>query len=244
MNSFLKYGVIGLAIGLSGCASAPQQNNSQVVAADPWQDTNRKVYAFNKALDEVVLSPVTKVYAAITPDPIELALENFFNNLSEITHFANHLLQGKPALAVNDASRLLINSTVGLLGVIDVASHFGLYPEAEDFGQTLGYWGVDSGPYLVLPFFGPATIRDGASLLADYQLDPLMDYKPVSHRTGLQVLQVLDTRSQLQDVQQLIIGDEYTFVRDAYLARREMQIRDGAPAQDDDNDFDEFDEFD
>ena len=244
MKSFLKYGVIYLAMGLAGCAGSPKQIHSEAVEADPWQNANRKVYAFNKALDKVVLSPVTKVYATITPDPIELAVENLFNNLSEVTHFANHFLQGKPALAANDASRLLINSTVGLFGMIDVASHFGLYPEAEDFGQTLGYWGVESGPYMVLPFFGPSTIRDGASLLADYQLDPLGDYKPVSHRTGLQALQVLDTRNQLQDVQEFIIGDEYTFVRNAYLARRDLQIRNGAPALDDSNDFDEFDEFD
>lgn len=244
MKLLFKYSLICLVIGLTGCASAPKPFNGEAVAADPWQNANRKVYAFNKALDKVVLSPVTKVYAAITPDPIELAVENFFNNLSEVSHFANHLLQGKPALAANDASRLLINSTVGLFGVIDVASHFGLYPETEDFGQTLGYWGVKSGPYLVLPFFGPSTMRDGASLLADYQLDPLGEYEPVSHRTRLQALQVLDTRNQLQDVQELIIGDEYTFVRDAYLARRDLQIRDGGPAPDDGNDFDEFDEFD
>ncbi len=246
MNSLIKYSLIILALGLGGCAGAPKQIHGETLQSDPWQNANRNIYAFNKAIDKVVLSPVTKVYAAITPDPIELAVENFFNNLSEVSHFANHLLQGKPALAVTDASRLLINSTVGIFGVIDVASHFGLYSEAEDFGQTLGYWGVDSGPYVVLPFFGPSTIRDGASVLVDYQLDPLADYEPVSHRTGLQTLQVLDTRNQLQDVQELIIGDEYSFVRDAYLSRRAMQIRDGAPVAQTDDEYgdEEFDEFD
>ena len=246
MKSILTSGIVLLVLGLSGCAGAPNQMSGESLQHDPWQESNRKVYAFNKALDEVILSPVTKVYAAVTPDPIEDAVENFFNNLSEISYFANHLLQGKPELAVNDAGRLLINSTAGLLGLFDVASHFGLYAQEEDFGQTLGYWGVESGPYVVLPLFGPSTLRDGSSLLVDYQLDPLAEYEPASHRTGLQTLKVIDTRNQLQDVQGLIIGDEYSFVRDAYLSRRAMQIRDGAPVAQTDDEFDgeEFDEFD
>ena len=228
---------------MAGCSSAPKQHGVSH-KDDPWEGMNRSVYSFNKSVDEAVLSPLANAYAAITPDFVEQGVENFFNNLADVNHFVNHLLQGKPGLAVNDAGRLLINTTAGIGGLFDVAANFGMYHQAEDFGQTLGYWGVESGPYLVLPFMGPSSVRDGVSLLADYQLDPVAELQPSSHQLPIQALRVLDTRVQLQDVQQLIIGDEYSFVRDAYLSRRQIQIHDGAPAATSNGeDFDEFDEF-
>ncbi|MDP6968734.1 MAG: VacJ family lipoprotein [Gammaproteobacteria bacterium] len=244
IKSFWWSGLILLLLLIGGCASVPDANMGSAVDQDPWQDTNRKIYAFNKVVDNTILLPTTRAYAAIVPDVVEQGVTNIFNNLSEVKYFANHLLQGKPLQAGNDAARLLINSTVGVMGLFDVASHFGMYAQAEDFGQTLGYWGVESGPYVVLPLLGPSSVRDGISLTVDQQLDPLADYQPKDHRLGLQVLQVLDTRNQLQDLQHLVIGDEYTFVRDAYLARRAMQIRDGRPVTNMGTESDEFDEFD
>lgn len=228
---------------LAGCSAAPSKP-TLAHAGDPWEGMNRSVYSFNKSVDDAVLSPLANAYAAITPDFIERGIENFFNNLSDVNHLANHLLQGKPAQAANDAGRLLINTTVGIGGLFDVAASFGMYQQEEDFGQTLGYWGIESGPYLVLPFLGPSSVRDGVALLADYQLDPVGELQPSDHQLPLQAVRVLDTRVQLQDVQQLIIGDEYSFIRDAYLARRQIQIRDGAPmASAGDEEFDDFDEF-
>lgn len=233
-----------MALLLAGCSTAPKQSGL-AHEQDPWEGMNRSVYGFNKSVDEAVLSPLASAYAAITPDFIEQGIENFFNNLADVNHFVNHLLQGKPGLAANDAGRLLINTTVGVGGLFDVAANFGMYQQEEDFGQTLGYWGVESGPYLVLPFMGPSTVRDGVSLLADYQLDPVAELKPSSHQLPVQAVRVLDTRVQLQDVQRLIIGDEYSFIRDAYLSRRQIQIHDGAPIDSaNGDDFDEFDEFD
>ncbi len=231
---------IVMAVLLGGCSAVPKQADS-AHQDDPWEGMNRSVYSFNKSIDNAVLSPLANAYAAITPDFIEQGVENFFNNLADVNHFANHLLQGKPGLAMNDLGRLVINTTIGVGGLFDVAAHFGMYQQEEDFGQTLGYWGVESGPYLVLPFMGPSSVRDGVSLLADYQLDPVGELQPSSHQLPLQSVRVLDTRLQLQDVQQLIIGDEYSFVRDAYLSRREIQIRDGAPLDAPaDEEFDDF----
>lgn len=229
---------------MAGCSAAPTQQTA-AHEDDPLEGMNRSVYSFNKSVDQAVVSPLANAYAAITPDFIEQGVENFFNNLADVNNFVNHILQAKPKLAANDAGRLLINTTIGIGGLFDVAAKFGMYQQSEDFGQTLGYWGVDSGPYLVLPFMGPSSVRDGVGLLADYQLDPVAELQPSSHQAPIQVLQVLDTRVQLQDVQQLIIGDEYSFIRDAYLSRRQIQIHDGAPMPAaNGDDFDEFDEFD
>ena len=227
-----------------GCSSMADSETADANDTDPWESANRKVYAFNKVVDDALLLPATRAYDVIVPDVVEKSVSNVFNNLSEVKHFANHLLQGKPLQAANDAGRFVINSSVGLVGIFDVAADLGMYAQAEDFGQTLGYWGVESGPYVVLPLLGPSSVRDAASLPVDNRFDLLAEYKPEDHKLGLQVLQVLDTRNQLQDLQQFVIGDEYTFVRDAYLARQAMQIRDGRPVTDNGKVTDEFDEFD
>jgi phospholipid-binding lipoprotein MlaA len=227
-----------------GCSSMADSETAVANDIDPWESANRKVYAFNKVVDDALLLPATRAYDVIVPDVVEKSVSNVFNNLSEVKHFANHLLQGKPLQAANDAGRFVINSSVGLVGIFDVAADLGMYAQAEDFGQTLGYWGFESGPYVVLPLMGPSSVRDAASLPIDKRFDLLAEYKPEDHKLGLQVLQVLDTRNQLQDLQQFVIGDEYTFVRDAYLARQAMQIRDGRPVTDNGKVTDEFDEFD
>jgi len=226
-----------------GCSSMADSDAAVANELDPWESANRQVYAFNKVVDDTLLLPATRAYDVIVPDVVEKSVSNVFNNLSEVKHFANHLLQGKPIQAANDAGRFVINTSVGLVGIFDVAADLGMYAQAEDFGQTLGYWGVASGPYIVLPLMGPSSLRDAASLPIDRRFDLLADYKPEDHKLGLQVLQVLDTRNQLQDLQQFVIGDEYTFVRDAYLARQAMQIRDGRPVTDNGKVTDEFDEF-
>ena len=243
-QGFLGFCVMILPLLFGGCASLPDEGQFTYSAQDPWHNTNRKIYAFNKTIDNTLLLPATRAYSAVIPDPVEQAVTNIFNNLAEVQYFANHLLQGKLLQASNDAGRLLINSTIGVVGLFDVAAYFGMYAQPEDFGQTLGYWGVEAGPYMVLPLLGPSSVRDGASLLVDQQFDPLSSYQPGDHRLRLQVLQVLDMRNQLQDLQQLVIGDEYMFVRDAYLARRAMQVRDGRPVNNMASEADEFDEFD
>lgn len=236
----LKISLAASLLMLTGCSSGPQ-NAPQVVDVDPrdpFQNTNRKIHAFNDVLDKAILVPVVNVYEDVTPDPIEKGVSNFFSNLSDVTNFLNHGLQLKPKKAFDDLSRLAINTTLGLGGVIDVASDLGIYQEPEDFGQTLGYWGMSPGPYIVLPFLGPSTLRDTGATLIDTSSNPINQYDPVAHKFVIYALQLVDHRRQLGDLESLISGDPYVFMREAYLQRRVHLINDGAPS--DDDDFDDF----
>ncbi|GLR11893.1 hypothetical protein GCM10007907_06830 [Chitinimonas prasina] len=202
---------------------------------DPLEPVNRKVYAFNSALDKAVLKPVAQGYVAITPKPVRAGVSNFFGNLEDIYIGASNLLQGKWREAVSDGGRVVFNSTLGLFGLIDIATPAGLPKHDEDFGQVLGAWGVPSGPYIVMPFLGPKTLRDSSDWVGSYALNPMRALHDDDTSLGLNLLKLVDTRATLLPADALIesasFGDEYGFVRDSYLQRRYNLVWDGAPAQ-------------
>ncbi len=215
---------------LSGCTTAPQTR----VEEDPWEGFNRGVYRFNSAVDRAVLKPAARGYRAVTPDWIETGITSFFANLSYTGVIVNDLLQGKGRLAARDTLRFLVNSTVGLLGFVDVASREGLTENDEDFGQTLAVWGVPSGPYLVLPFFGPSTVRDTPGQVVDSFTDALTFAQiKFEERIALFTLDAIETRARLLplDAQLEKVFDEYAFVRSAFLQRRQYLIYDGNPPE-------------
>jgi phospholipid-binding lipoprotein MlaA len=208
---------------------------------DPWEGFNRAIFSFNEQADKYVLKPIAQGYQWVTPDPVEDGVTNVFSNLWELTTIANDLLQFKFVQAAEDTGRFLLNTTVGLLGIFDVASHVGLEKNQEDFGQTLGAWGVSSGPYIVVPLLGPYTVRDGFGRIVDgVTTDYVANLDHVPTRNELQGLRVIDSRAGLLEAEKLITGDRYTFIRDAYLQRRDFLVNDG-PLEDSfgDDDFDE-----
>jgi phospholipid-binding lipoprotein MlaA len=209
---------------------------------DPWQNWNRKVYSFNEGLDDYVARPVAKAYKAVLPKIVRRGVGNFFSNLGEVPTAINDLLQAKPGQAFKSASRFVVNSTVGLWGLIDIATMAGIEEHSEDFGQTLAVWGVESGPYIVLPILGPSNVRDAFSLYPDNRLDP-MSHLPLSDPEyyGLTVLKYTHIRHKLLDSEAIIQGDKYTFIRDAYLQNRIYEINDGQVEDSFDDDFDDLD---
>lgn len=194
---------------------------------DPYEGFNRKIHNFNDFADRRVIRPVAVGYDKVMPNPAKTVVSNFFGNLIDMGDGFNNLLQGKPAKAANDAARVLVNSTIGIGGLFNPASRMGLVDHDEDFSQTLAVWGVPSGPYIVLPFLGPSTIRDAFGRSLDSRLDPLRYYHPVSHRNSLYGFSVIHTRSQLLAADAVVFGDTYIFYRDAYLQRRDFLINDG-----------------
>lgn len=208
---------------------------------DSWEGLNRKIFVFNETLDKYALKPVAEGYRWITPDPVEDGVSNVFSNLWELTTIANDLLQFKFGQAASDTGRFLVNSTVGLLGIFDVASHMGLEKHQEDFGQTLGYWGVESGPYIVAPLFGPFTIRDGFGRIIDGVGTDVVGYiDDVPTRNQLYGTRVVNDRAGLVEAEKLITGDRYTFIRNAYLQRRDYLVNDGVVEDDfGEDDFDD-----
>ncbi len=218
---------------------------NEMQSPDPWESFNRKIFAFNDAADRYVLLPLTRAYRWVTPDPVERGIGNMFSNLKEVRTVANDLLQFKFGQAASDTGRFVVNSTVGLLGFFDVASPLGLEKHSEDFGQTLGYWGVGAGPYLVVPILGPYTLRDGVGAFPDNSVDYISNLEHVRTRNQLMALRVIDTRAELIKAEELISGDRYTFIRDAYLQRREYLVKDGEVEDSfgDDESFDEWDEW-
>ena len=223
---------VGMLVCLSAVAEDPVSHPE-----DPWEGLNRKVYAFNDTVDRMVLTPVTRGYQAVVPDAVETGINNFFSNLGDVGVATNNLLQFKFAEAGSDTGRILVNTTLGLLGWFDVASQLGLTKHDEDFGQTLGYWGLGTGPYLVLPFFGPSNLRDAPSLLADMTL--WMNSFPELTATEERVLvslDVINARSQYLKLEERSEGlgrERYVFFRDAYLDNREFLVRDGQIPLDD-----------
>ena len=184
---FNKYIVIYLSFLLSF---------QSLAADDPFEDYNRKIWAFNEFLDDNFAKPTAEVYTSIAPNFVEIAISNFFRNLNELDNTANQLLQGKPLLAVNDFSRFLINTTIGLGGFIDVGSSFGLERHDEDFGQTLGAWGVGSGPFLMLPLYGPSTPRGLAGRSVSSVLSGTFAIEETDVRIGITALDALETRAR------------------------------------------------
>ncbi|MCY1235434.1 putative phospholipid-binding lipoprotein MlaA [compost metagenome] len=202
---------------LAGCATGPQANPD-----DPLEPMNRAVFTVNDKLDQYVARPVAQGYKAVTPEPARTAVSNFFSNLADVGNFANNLLQGKGVAAAESFMRVAVNSVLGLGGLIDIATPAGLEKRSQDFGLTLGTWGVPSGPYLVLPLFGPSSFRDGVGLYVNFQFDPITYAEPAV-RNSLFGANVVDVRTNLlgaTDLLALAALDKYAFVRDAYLQRR------------------------
>lgn len=216
-------GVIALSIALISSPVLAEETHE----TDPWEGFNRAMFSFNEGLDRAIVKPVTQGYRFIMPDFAEQGVHNFFENIGDVKTFFNNVLQGKPKEASEDLGRVIVNTTIGIGGLFDVATTFGIPKHDEDFGQTLGTWGVESGPYLVLPLFGPSSVRDGVGRIPDMMVDPVQQVNDDDTRLGLQVLRVIDTRSQLLEAEGVISGDRYTFIRDAYLQRREFEINDG-----------------
>ncbi len=199
---------------------------------DPFESFNRAVYKFNDYLDRAILKPVAKGYNFITPTFIKTGISNVFRNLFEPTVIINDALQGKFKQSASDTGRFIVNSTVGVLGLFDVAKHLSMPAHNEDFGQTLGVWGVKEGPYLVLPFFGSSNIRDGVGLVADWNTDPVTYIQDNTARWGTWALRVVDTRAQLLGASSILeqaTDDPYLFVREAYRQKRRNLIYDGHP---------------
>lgn len=210
---------------LSACAT-----NGGGSANDPLEPLNRKVMVFNDKADEYFLKPVAKGYQAAVPLPARVGVSNFFSNLSDVWTAFNNLLQGKPGNALSDSGRFLLNSTVGIFGVFDVASEAGLEKHDEDFGQTLGVWGVGPGPFLELPLLGPRTLRDTGSLFVDSYGDLVSYPESVATRNQLRFLRLIDTRVSLLGTEKTLdeaATDKYVFIRDFYLRKREADINDG-----------------
>ena len=214
---------------LVGCASIPA--GVQPSAQDPWESFNRSVFEFNEGLDAYVLKPVVTGYRFVLPGFVREGVYNFFSNYSDIYTALYNLLQGKPADSANDFMRVIVNTTFGLGGLFDVATPGGLEKHKEDWGQTLGVWGVPAGPYVVLPFFGPSSVRDTFGTAADLESDYLFRLLPdVALRNSLTGLRVVNARNTYYEAGDLLDGaaiDKYSFVRDAYIQRRQYQINEG-----------------
>ena len=207
---------------------------------DPFENINRKTFEFNENLDEKILKPTAKFYSKFPPR-IKNGITNFFNNLEEVDTCVNQLLQGKPKKSANDLTRFLINSTVGLGGFIDVASTMGLERHEEDFGQTLAVWGVGEGPYIMLPGLGPSTLRDTFSRPVSSFLSVTFHMTETDVNIALKSIDAIETRERLLDVESLLSGDKYAFVKDAYIQSIKYEVKDGIDVQDDFvDDMDDF----
>ena len=199
---------------------------------DPIEDLNRDIFIFNEKLDEKILKPAALAYRKVTPQFARSGVTNFFNNLEEIDTTINQLLQGEIKYAFNDTGRFLINSTIGLFGLIDVASKMGLERHEEDFGQTLGVWGFGSGPYIMIPFLGPSNPRDLLSRPISSFLSGSFAMEDDDVKFTLVGIDAIETRERLLDAETLIIGDKYIFVKDAYIQSREYEINNGSTKDD------------
>ncbi|SFM35919.1 MlaA family lipoprotein [Rugamonas rubra] len=212
----------GVAVLLSACAGPNPR--------DPYEGFNRAMFQFNDTVDQVALKPAATAYKAVLPTFVQTGVNNFFGNLSDVWSAVNNLLQGKGEAGMSDVTRVTLNSTFGLLGLLDIASEAGLQKHNEDFGQTLGRWGVPSGPYLMLPLLGPSTVRDTSALPLDISGDVWRYKEPLYIRNIGTATRVVDQRSNLLDASTLLEDaalDRYEFIRDGFLQRRESKIFDG-----------------
>ncbi len=200
--------------------------------SDPLEGFNRGVYQFNDVLDRNLLKPAAKGYQAVTPQFVDTGVSNVFTNLGKVPALVNHVLQWRLAEAGSDGRRFFVNSTLGLFGLFDVASKLGIAQYDTDLGVTLGRWGVGSGPYIMLPFFGPSTVRDGFGRGGDLFLHPLYHVDDETTKWSLRALEVVDLRADLLSVEELITGDRYVFLRNLYLQRRQFQITGELPEDD------------
>jgi len=231
--------VMAILVVLISSVPAPARAAGSV--SDPWESLNRKTFAFNEFLDRNFLKPAAKGYQAVTPEPVDTSVTNFFSNLREVPSFVNHLAQARPKDAAADAGRFILNTTVGVLGLFDVASKVGIEQKNSDFGLTLGRWGIGSGPYLVLPFLGPSTVRDAAGQTLDVFSYPVV-YLEGPTEIPVRALEIIDGRADLLETEKLITGDRYTFLRNLYVQRRQFLLggKVAEPSFDDEFDDEEF----
>lgn len=222
--------LLALAVSLGGCASLPP--GKTLDPQDPFERFNRASDGFNETLDKVLLKPVANAYKTVAPGFVQTGIANFFGNLSDIPTALNDVLQARPKAAGVHAARVAINSTVGLLGLVDVATGMGLPREREDFGLTFGAWGADSGPYLVLPFFGPSSVRDAVALPLDWATDPVMRIRgDIAARDAAAATRAIDRRAGVLGADQVVDDaafDKYLLLRGAYLAHRKSRVEEGA----------------
>jgi len=222
-SGFRVAALLFAALFLNGCATVARPNPD-----DPWEGFNRGVYSFNETLDDWVIKPVAQGYDAVAPTPVRFGVHNFVENLNDPWIGANNLLQGKWLDGLSDLGRFVVNTTMGVVGLIDVATPMGLERHQEDFGQTMAVWGVGSGPYVVLPFFGPRTVRDSVGLIPDLYADPLINIEDTYW--GVLFARVIDRRVELLPAEKLLDTaalDRYDYLRSAYLQRRRSLILDG-----------------
>ena len=214
------------ALVLLGLSALPAVASAQS-DEDPWEGFNRAIFSFNETVDTYSLKPLAQGYQAITPQFLEDGIHNVYSNVGDVGNLANNLFQWKWHNAGVDTARLMFNTTFGLLGFFDVATHMGLVRNDEDFGQTLAAWGVESGPYLVLPLLGPSTVRDAIGKVPDGYVRPYPYMNNVRERNVALGLNIIDTRASLLPLDKLVTGDKYVFMRNAYLQHREFKINDG-----------------
>lgn len=224
-----RFAGFAMLAALVGCASVPPAYTTRV--KDPWEKLNRITYAFNDKLDKAVARPVAKAYVRAMPAQARSGIHDVLSNLGEPLTIINDLLQGNLHYAAADSGRFLVNSTLGLVGWFDVAQHFGLPYHDADLGETLAHWRVPPGPYLVLPFLGPSTVRDSIGLFADYSIDPIGNHLAPRYRNDITLLTVIDTRASLLSLDSTIDNayDPYIFVRDAWIQHRRYDIYNGNP---------------
>ena len=230
--------LLALAAVVTGCATTREW----VDPRDPLEDYNRVIYDFNDLVDQSLLKPVAEGYQKVVPAPMDRGVTNFFANLDDVNSALNNMLQFKLERAATGVARVVVNTTVGILGLIDVASNLNLQRYNEDFGQTFGSWGFEPGPYFVLPLLGPSSIRDTVGLVGDWYANPLITVKPLSVEWGLVALKTVDRRSDLLGASRVLREaalDPYEFTRDAFLQKRLYDIYDGQPP----DEMDETDEF-
>lgn len=229
--------LMAILLFLGGCATVDPEFADP---RDPWEGFNRAVYSLNDALDKAIIKPLAKGYNVIVPTPVNKGVTNFFNNLADVTSAINNLLQFKVERAFSDIGRVVLNTTVGIGGLFDVASNMNLPRYGEDFGQTLGTWGVATGPYLVLPIIGPSSGRGAVGVVVDWFTDPVTYVEDDTVRWSLRGLDLVDTRADLLNASRVVDEaalDPYAFVRDAYLQRRLNEVHDGNPPEEEEPAF-------
>jgi len=242
---FRTAGLLAALAALSACASIPPEQKS---AADPWEGMNRSIYAVNDTVDRYTLKPVAKAYRAVVPSFARTGVTNFNRNLVAPASSLNNLLQGKPIRSLSEITRFIINTTVGVGGLFDLATMGGIERQHEDFGQTLAVWGVPSGPYVVIPMLGPSTLRDALAFPVTVVSDPLFHVDDSSVRDPLVVLTAIDVRYRVLAAERFLEDskDRYVTIRESYLQNRNYEVHDGNPPVDDDfyDDFeDDFDDL-
>jgi phospholipid-binding lipoprotein MlaA len=240
MKSILQSLPIFISLGFAASHFAHAQSEQKI---DPWQEFNRAMFSFNDGIDRWAFKPLAKSYRFVMPDPVEVGISNIFNNMMEVPNTINGALQGDFKGAAHYTGRLLVNTTVGIGGLLDVAQYMNLPADTpEDFGQTLAIWGVGQGPYLVLPLLGPSTVRDGLGKPVDFYTSPTAYIDHVPTENTVRAVSLLDTRARLLELEKSITGDRYVFIRDVYLQRREFLINNGEVV--DEFGTEEFDEDD